>query len=343
MTKEYRPWLMVFTYSLAHFIVDFACAFLFFSSMVEKPNWFVYALVYNFLAFALQMPLGLLADAYNRNYLLAILGSLLVASALELSQLALVATITMGIGNALFHIGGGVDILNISQEKSSALGIFVSPGALGLYLGTFFGKTRALSSYLVLLMLLLTAISILLSHKSQAGEYPLNAQFSLQDNLSKDRLLAAASLFFVVCLRSFVGLSLDFPWKSSGLWGLTLVLSVVAGKMLGGFAADKYSLLKTSAISLGVTSILFLFPTVPILGLVSLFLFNMTMPITLWAMSKIFPAAKGFSFGLLTFGLFLGYLPKYLGLGSNLAPWLFSLMALASLALLYLGTTRIRI
>ena len=37
------------------------------------------------------------------------------------------------------------------------------------------------------------------------------------------------------------------------------------------------------------------------------------MPLTLWAVSKVFPGAKGFGFGLLTFGLFVGFCPAWLG------------------------------
>ena len=40
----------------------------------------------------------------------------------------------------------------------------------------------------------------------------------------------------------------------------------------------------------------------------------MTMPITLWAAARLMPGGKGFAFGLLTFALFLGYIPTALGL-----------------------------
>ena len=50
--------------------------------------------------------------------------------------------------------------------------------------------------------------------------------------------------------------------------------------------------------------------------LAAVFLFNMTMPLTLWAAARLLPGAKGFSFGLLTFGLFLGFLPVCLGSGA---------------------------
>lgn len=343
MTYKYRPWLMVFTYSLAHFIVDLACSFLSFSRIVGDQNLYMWILLYNFCAFALQMPIGLLADIYNKNYIFAILGCLLVATAYITSYQAFIATLLLGIGNAFFHIGGGVDILNISDKKSSALGIFVSPGALGLYFGKFLGNSGSRGGYFLFLGLLLIAGTIYFSYQSQGKQYPQNPRFSVEDPFPKPYLFAAISFFIVVCLRSYVGLAIDFPWKGSGSLGILLVLAVVAGKAAGGIAADRFGLIRVSLISLIGSALLLLFPNIPALGIISLLLFNMTMPITLWAMSKIFPAAKGLSFGLLTFGLFIGYLPKYFGWILATGPWLFSLLALTSLALLYQGISKVKL
>ena len=74
------------------------------------------------------------------------------------------------------------------------------------------------------------------------------------------------------------------------------------------------------------------------LGTAAVFLFNMTMPITLWAAARLIPGAKGFAFGLLTFALFLGFLPTWLGWPSVLIqPWAMALTALVSAILLLLG------
>ena len=50
------------------------------------------------------------------------------------------------------------------------------------------------------------------------------------------------------------------------------------------------------------------------MGILALFLFNMTMPVTLYLLIRRLPSYPGFSFGFLTFGLFLGFLPAYLEL-----------------------------
>ena len=50
------------------------------------------------------------------------------------------------------------------------------------------------------------------------------------------------------------------------------------------------------------------------MGIAALLLFNMTMPITLYLLVSKLPQLSGFCFGLLTFALFLGFLPEYFGL-----------------------------
>ncbi|MBV7276085.1 hypothetical protein I6U48_24655 [Clostridium sp. PL3] len=42
------------------------------------------------------------------------------------------ALIISGLGNAFFHVGGGVIILNLRPGKASLPGIYVAPGAMGL-------------------------------------------------------------------------------------------------------------------------------------------------------------------------------------------------------------------
>ena len=67
-------------------------------------------------------------------------------------------------------------------------------------------------------------------------------------------------------------------------------------------------------------------------------LFNMTMPITLWGAARLMPGGKGFAFGLLTFGLFLGFLPTWLGWPSILtSPWAMALAAVVSAVILLAG------
>lgn len=211
----------------------------------------------------------------------------------------------LGLGNGLFHIGGGLDILDRCSERAAPLGLFVSPGALGVFLGTMLGKVH-FYPLSVLTILLLAALSILCCVRKHRF---VVASFSLPH---RTVLLPATLLFCVVVLRSFGGTAAQFPWKT-GIYAWFFVFAVVAGKALGGILADRFGSVRVSAVSLLAASICFLFGSYAIMGLLALLMFNMTMPITLLSLSRKMPGTKGFSFGLLTFALFLGFLPFYLG------------------------------
>ena len=151
------PFPLLAIYSLAHFWVDLSCALLLFRTLQGTPEWMVCVLLYNFCAFALQMPLGALADRFDRNGLTAALGCVLVAAAYLLPT-GLAMAVTAGMGNALFHLGGGIDVLNRSEKRCAALGVFVSPGALGLYLGTAWGKGISTPLFIGPVVLLVSAL-----------------------------------------------------------------------------------------------------------------------------------------------------------------------------------------
>lgn len=330
---------IMMVYSLAHLVVDFSCAFLMFSRINNSSQWYLCLLLYNFCAFAMQMPIGLFADKINRNAVFGAVGCVFVAMSFFFGNLFVPCAVIAGLGNGLFHVGGGIDVLNISKEKSSALGIFVSPGAFGLYLGTLFGKNGELSSILIVVILLVMATAILaICYKAKGSFVSDNSPVSFKDKASPAVMLAVISLFIVVCLRSYVGMLLNFPWKAEKSWGLILLCAIVIGKAAGGILADGIGSIKASVLSLGLSAILFMLSQYPVAGILAVFLFNMTMPITLWAVARILPGAKGFSFGLLTFGLFIGFMPVYLGLNPLIHTSLgFAMASFISLGLLLVG------
>lgn len=334
------PGPLLALYSLSHFWVDLSCALLIFRTLQGDPSWAVLLLVYNFCAFALQMPLGAVADRLNRNGVAAALGCSLVATA-YLSPLPLVTVITAGVGNALFHLGGGLDVLNGSQERCAALGVFVSPGALGLYIGTIWGKGYAVPLVVGPAVLLLLAVSILFLCRWTLGSLcSCNTPF---DTAAPIGLRPLIPLFLVVVLRSYMGMNQSFPWKGTGAWALVLTVALVLGKCAGGFLADRLGAVTASNLSLGLAAGLYLLTALPLPGTLAVFLFNMTMPITLWAVARVMPGAKGFTFGLLTFALFLGALPLWLGWPSLLTgPAAYAAVSLVSLVLLWMGLREVR-
>ena len=300
---------MLGIYSLSHFCVDFGCAFFIYSRFLNPWQWTMCLVLYNFCAFAMQAPLGLLADKLNRNAVLAAAGCVIVALSAFLAKYAVLACIVAGIGNAFFHLGGGIDTLNDCGEKCGKLGVFVSPGAFGIFFGTKLGKAGVLPCYTVVTTLFIVAgLILLIASRRDLLKSSRNVPVSFAGIGDSRVILAALCFFLVVCLRSFAGSSMAFPWKSVGQWALINTCAVVFGKTAGGFLVS------------------------------AVFLFNMTMPVTIGALGRMLPGVKGFAFGTLTLALFAGLVPIIaMPSLSGLPYYCYSLMALLSAVLLNIG------
>lgn len=330
---------IVSIYSIIHFIVDLSCAILVTNLVTQKLGegvpLFLAIVLYNFFAFAMQFPIGVIADRVNKNALCSALGCTLVAIAFAFSNFGIVSCIIAGIGNALFHIGGGIDILNISDKKATLSGIFVSTGALGIFLGSKSASVGFDKYFLIVAVLLLSAIALCVLYK-HIRDKVINSKMKTI-KLSRKQRIAILCIFLTVALRSYVGMILAFSWKSTFIYALLFIIGVVLGKMIGGIIGDKIGYEKIS-ISLLISAICFIFAfDNPTIGIIGVLLFNMTMPITLICLSNIFDNNKGLAFGLLTLALFVGAVPTFLGMNQLFTQMgLFTLTILSSI-LLYIS------
>ena len=303
-------------YATGHFLVDFACALMMLKTAPD-PIWF---LVYNFCAFAMQMPIGLLADLLGKNRPFALLGIAMVL--LAACPLAVpLRVVAMGLGNACYHVGGGREAL-LHDDKMTGLGIFVSPGAVGIYLGSVLAQYDAVHMA-VLAALVFCGIAVL---QICPGSVKRN-------DLGKSKPWLALLMLTVVIVRSLIGMSMESPWKM-GLYVTLGALAAAVGKALGGILGDRFGARTAGAVSLIAAATLFLLPDVGIAGVLGVLLFNMTMPITLRRACDAVPGMEGFGFGLLTFGLFLGYVPSAFGI--TFAPWIGAVLSLGCAGLLWL-------
>lgn len=298
-------------YSVCHLTVDFACAFLMFGFVSGSRDALFLMLLYNFFAFAGQLPLGAFADSLDRNSAVAASGCVLIAISCALTPFPTIMAVAAGIGNAAFHVGGGVDVLN-SYDGAGPLGIYVAPGAIGLYLGRLAGKSGLFSPlYAAVVMLAAASVIIFLCGNVKSGLRSANAPFKLP-RLNSASLAALILLFTVICIRSHVGLIMTFPWKSGG-YIFAAVLASALGKAAGGFLYDRFGAALSSVLSLGLCAPLLLLSDNAACGLAALLLFNMTMPLTMRLTADLLPNARGFAFGLTTFALFIGFAAVYAG------------------------------
>lgn len=358
---------MTAIYSILHLLVDGICALAMFGSFLLDENGYFGILIYNFCAFALQMPLGILLDMVNGYGKRGEYGSApafwtAVAGVLLTMAGAFLHPAVLGLGNALFHVGGGVGCIREDGSrnwKGRGLGVFVAPGALGLYLGTWMAKQGVWrEGYLgagVFAVLLCLGTWLALKRRDRNWEVGEEWQLGAEKRAEVEKKASAEKraevekrapglerpeeavcgpltlrrpedrpwmvgmavcCLLVVVLRSYIGMAVAFPWKG-GFWaGWLAVLAVAGGKAAGGFGAARWGAVKTSVLSLGLAALCYLFSAWMPLGLAGLFLFNMTMPVTLYWMVSCMPQMPGLAFGFLTFALFLGFLPGYFGLSA---------------------------
>ena len=319
---------MTAVYAFGHFCIDFACAFFLFRCARDSAAWGTAMLLYNFCAFALQMPLGLLADSLRRDRSFAVSGCALVCLSALCWKNPLALSVLAGVGNALYHVGGGVAVLHAYEKRLGPLGLFVSPGAFGIFFGTMLGKAELPLLPVCGLLLIGLGLLIALAKGRRSPEIDVETRNA--------PVSALVCLFLVVVLRSYLGFLFAFPWKT-GTWAVLAACGVVFGKTAGGYVSDLIGMKRTSVLSLGAAALLFLLSGNPVCGVLAIFLFNMSMPITLRAAADGLPGLKGFSFGLLTFALFLGFLPTWLGWSAPSGGWFLALGAAASLGLLLPG------
>ena len=346
-----------FAFALCHFVVDFACV----STMLCAVSRVLgesgqdslelialSILLYDVVAFAFQLPVGIALDKLDKNSLAAMLSYALVGGGVlfSLVPFALIewfAVLLLAAGNALFHCAGGLCVLNISQKHAGPSGIFIATGAVGVFLGTFsaqYGRLQVAFSLLVLLFLCASITRVVQKVNKKYWNIH-NVPFAIPE-FSSRTLLAIFLLCFVVALRSYTGMVMAFPWKSEMILLALSILGVFAGKALGGMVADRIGFRTTAIFSLIAAATLFV-PSweMPLMGLLAVFFFNFTMTITLASLSNILHEAKGTAFGLASFSLAIGALPALLGLRLE-HPLVLTAMSLVSALSLGVGLTLVK-
>jgi hypothetical protein len=296
-----------------HAAVDGACAALLFGGVtagrIPASLGLELFLAYNVMAFALQPAFGWLADSLSAPRLAAVLGGVATALALPLSGASgflIPAVALAGVGNAIFHAGGGSISLSMKPGSTTAPGLFVAPGAAGLALGTLWGKAGG-SLWLPVALLGVTIAGVALM-RTPPAETPARPA-PRQPSLTRVEV-AVALVLLVIAARSFTGFAVAMPWKSQVPLLAAVTAAVVLGKAAGGVLADRFGRARVAVGALALSApVLAIAPLFPVAGVLGSFAFNMTMPVTLVAVSDAIPGHSGFAFGVASLAIVAGAFP----------------------------------
>jgi MFS transporter, FSR family, fosmidomycin resistance protein len=329
-----------FWLGVAHFAVDAACVTAVLRASPPSNALYASALAfvlgYDLLAFAGQVPFGWLIDRFRLRRIAALVGLVLSALAVLVGQ-GVAVMLLAGAGNALFHVGAGAMVLAGSKGRATPAGVFVAPGALGLGLGIILGrKLLTVPTWPLLVAVVVVSLAVWLVSLPEGP-----AKIEPEDPVTYPRgavLLIVTLLAFSVVVRSLVGT----VGCDACLRGFFLMVAIPVagfiGKLVGGFLADRFGW-----IDLGMAALLASAPLLAFSGgdlwlaLPGLFIFQMTMPVTLAATLRAMPSRPGLSFGILCLALVAGTLPAYLPGGWRPQGLALLLLVLGSAAALYIA------
>jgi len=288
-------------------------------------------LAYNVVAFGLQFPLGVVSDRIGCHRVFASLGlGLAAASIALLGPFPYVAVAVVGMANALFHVGAGAIVLQQCGGRATRPGIFVAPGALGVFLGLWLGLQGI--PFRGVIMLVAAAGAVVVG----VGRFPAATAVSRPAKNSGRSggyfvLLCAILLLGSVTVRSIAGGVLSHPWSGQGMAiALALTLAAVLGKLLGGFLGDRigWGGLSTGALLAATGAVLL--PSTAVTVVISMLLVQLTMAVTLTAMFVAMPDRPGTAFGLPSLALLVGAAPGLSGLLAAASAWVLAPSLLAS-------------
>ncbi len=344
------------TYAAAHLLVDFACGYILYAMYtegeIEAASVAGLFMLYNLLAFATQHVFGVIADKIRSNgRVFAVIGIITTSSGLFIESNNPELTVCLiGLGNACFHVGGGIDALCESRGMTRA-GIFVSTGALGIAFGCKFGEKLFLSPMHYIAMLIFAAVAVWVFCKGDRHTIKSPEATESEKGKMTAKTIISASLpallllIFAVLIRSYAGFAAVRPESNSTLITIVIAAAAFAGKFAGGILADLLGARRVGTASLLLCVPLFyLGAESNLFFLAATFFFNIAMPITLVGAARKLPGHEGFVFGLTTLALFIGYfINTVVPVEASLAIILIPLLSLIAAVAVFLTMDDIRV
>lgn len=191
--------------------------------------------VYNLLAFGGQYPVALwLEKVRNRKQVLAGAFALNVAAAGLFLFVPTVSVVLAGIASAVYHVAGGA--VCARENKALNIGLFAAPGVAGLIAGGYFAW-HGYQLSLILLPISFLFFLLLLGFKFPEGkkqeeERPVSAAPDRHD-------IIMILLLTVIALRSAVWNIFQLIYENNFEWLIAIAIAAFAGKIVGGWLADR--------------------------------------------------------------------------------------------------------
>ena len=312
MKNELITW-----YSVCNFFVNILSAFIVTACADNVYESGLLILLYLFCALFLQLPIGICADKKNKNLMFSISGVVIILAALlfamygdlEESHIFFTASL-VGIGNATFYVGAGIDVLNVSDKNAILPSIFISTGVIGLFLGQraveIVNTGDSLILYGMIFIGILSVVLLAAQRELRQGLEITNSEYKFKPDIKYEEGLLIIVILSVV-VTGFVGRYFIAEIVESGT--MADIICAFLGMLIGGILGDKIGFRRVILISLLGSVVLFIYSVIsPVFGTIGLLLFCMSIPTMLMILVNTFYEAKGQMLGVVMAALFLGFI-----------------------------------
>ncbi len=274
-------------WGLLHCVNDFTAGYMLaaYTYNHTADAGFLLIVVYAIIGFGGQLPAGFWLDYLKRLRPFVLASFVLLPLSVIAYWLYPAAGIVLaGFASAVVHVTGGAVCLQGNSQKTGPLALFTAPGVLGLAIGGLLGHA---DSILLAASLGTTVLLAAWAYRQPLPVYqrPEQPQSQLDTH---DWLMLG--ILLVMCFRSFLfdvvnHLAQDY---SNGI--VIVGISAFAGKIVGGFLADRIGWKKYLYISLPLALLLFQFGQHNIYALAfGIACLQSSVPITLLLMARSLP------------------------------------------------------
>lgn len=219
-----------------------------------------------------------------------------------------VVAVLIGLGNSMFHVYGGKFVAVKTNNNMRHLGIFVSTGALGLFLG---GRYASVFTLYIIMGAMVAASALFLYNLKCVESADVASERAIKGvgfKFKENKLIIFSSVLFIVAFRSFLGNITPQSASYITVFPVLACLAAVAGKAFGGYLTQWFGIEKTLVVTLMLSGCCFLLGYYNVAFLLAMTLFiNLSMPITLYLANKCCSRHEGFAFGMIAAFLIPGY------------------------------------
>ncbi len=274
-------------WGLLHGLNDFTAGFMLahYTYTSDYSKSFILIVVYAIIGFGGQLPVGFWVDYKKQLQPFAAASIILLPLAIFTYFISPEAGIVIsGIASAFVHVTGGAVCLQVHENKTGPLGLFTAPGVLGLTLGSVLGQY---GRWQLLPMAAAVLIIGWLIRKYKLPAYRV-PEHKVSEMDSHDWIMLG--ILLIMCFRSFIFDVINHVANDFENGVLVIGISAFAGKIIGGFVADKIGWKKYVYITLPIALLLFQFGKENIYALgFGIACLQSSVPITLLLMGRSLP------------------------------------------------------